>query len=342
MIHAGNGEWLIVDSCLGESADSNAPLDYLAGLNVNLAEQVALVVASHWHDDHIRGLARVVEACPGARFVCSTAMRSSEFVQVVKLHEDGSVTRGSGVAEFNRVLAVLEKRGSGQKLEWAVADRRLYHRTAGTPAVEVFSLSPGDQAVTRAFKLWRALLDVEEIPRTRLLSGRPNEGAVVLWVAIGVRKLLLGSDIEEAGVKGWTAVLGSFGRPTGKAAAYKVSHHGSANGDHSGVWNELLESERVAVVTPHVRGSVSLPTKGDVRRILGYTPKSYITAPPVLPQTYHRDSMVMRTIKETTRYICRAQPALGHVRLRAPADSAAFNEWRVELFGKATELSNIA
>jgi len=50
---------MVVDSCLDEH-DSPVSLAYLKKLGIDAAKQVLIVVASHWHDDHVHGLSAVV------------------------------------------------------------------------------------------------------------------------------------------------------------------------------------------------------------------------------------------------------------------------------------------
>lgn len=78
VVHLGGGKWLINDSCLDETKRHPIALRYLAELGVDVGTQVAMVVASHWHDDHVRGLGAVYEACTSATFVCASALNSRE------------------------------------------------------------------------------------------------------------------------------------------------------------------------------------------------------------------------------------------------------------------------
>ena len=82
LVHIGHQEWLLVDSCLDFASRQPAPLAYLRSIGVNPSEAVKLVVATHWHDDHIRGLGTVLHTCEVAQFVCSVALRSDEFLML--------------------------------------------------------------------------------------------------------------------------------------------------------------------------------------------------------------------------------------------------------------------
>ena len=58
LLHIGNGGWVIVDSCL-DAESRPAALTYFHDMGLNPSEVVRFIVATHWHDDHIRGHGRV-------------------------------------------------------------------------------------------------------------------------------------------------------------------------------------------------------------------------------------------------------------------------------------------
>lgn len=83
VIHLGNGRWMIVDSCRSGKEGCPAALEYLERIGVNIEHDVRLIVATHWHDDHIRGLATLVKRATNAEFICSAALRCEEFLMLV-------------------------------------------------------------------------------------------------------------------------------------------------------------------------------------------------------------------------------------------------------------------
>jgi glyoxylase-like metal-dependent hydrolase (beta-lactamase superfamily II) len=85
-VHLGNGSWMLVDSCIAEGEALPPSLTYLDDLGVD-PSAVALVVATHWHDDHIRGLSTLVDECKRARFYCSAAFRNRALLTLVKAME---------------------------------------------------------------------------------------------------------------------------------------------------------------------------------------------------------------------------------------------------------------
>ena len=92
VLHVGNGAWIVVDSCI-DKENTPVAIQYLNRLGVDPAEAVTLVVATHWHDDHIRGMARLVAACTNARFCCAGVLCREEFLEVVGALEAHSFFR---------------------------------------------------------------------------------------------------------------------------------------------------------------------------------------------------------------------------------------------------------
>src|SRR5882724_10511700 len=79
VLHLGGGEWVIVDSCLNPITKKPAAEEYLELLGIDPEVAVKLIVSTHWHDDHVRGLASIYSRCTRAEFVCSDALKFDEF-----------------------------------------------------------------------------------------------------------------------------------------------------------------------------------------------------------------------------------------------------------------------
>ncbi len=114
VIHLGHGRWAIVDSCLDRDSRKPAALVYLEQIGV-AASDVSLVIASHWHDDHIQGLPQVLAACNRARFVCSAAMNCKELWSLLAAAEL-STNQDRGIREVNRAFRTLFERRERDRL----------------------------------------------------------------------------------------------------------------------------------------------------------------------------------------------------------------------------------
>ena len=324
-MHVGAGVWVLVDSC--GRADAPAALEYLASVGVDPAEAVELIVASHWHDDHIRGMAHLAHTCTGATFCCSTAFCTDEFLEVFALEEHHFAAFGSGVREIFDVFSRLKEVGSSPRL--ALANRPVF----SSDLCHIWSLSPADDVVLDSMRSIASLLPKGGETGTRVRSLSPNEVAVVLWVEVGGVRVLLGSDLER---RGWARILQDDALPTETASVFKVSHHGSESGDAAGIWQRMLDADPFAILAPWRRGNRSLPTDDDVRRILTRTRDAYATAKNDAVRPRHRDNAIERTIRESGISLRRTPPP-GVVRLRRAI--APRTQWRVELLGDACQLS---
>lgn len=332
-LHIGNGVWVLVDSCVDPAGEPRA-LQYLTELGVGPGRDVRLIVATHWHDDHIRGMAKLVSTCNSAAFCCASVLCKKEFLTVVGTWgPDRMPGASSGVRELHRVFE--QHKATATKPIFAIADRRIYAQGA----CEIWSLSPNDKEFVSFLGEVGNLIPGQGQPRGRIPSLTPNKVSVVLWINIGDAALLLGSDMENPG---WAGILRSTTRPTGKASVFKIPHHGSANADTPKVWQDMLKPQPRAVLTPWRLGEKSLPRRSDAQRILSATPNAYSTAQgsQLTAASARRDRMVDRTIRESGIKLRSAPISDGAVRLRRRAGNQT--QWRIELFGSACALKDFA
>ena len=332
LVHIGDQRWVVVDSCT--DADGRpAALAYLSQLGVDPAESVCLIVVTHWHDDHIKGMADLVEACPNAIFCCAGALLEDEFLtRLGALEGSEDAPTGYNMRELFTVIELLVERSTDPTV--AVPNRLLY----GQDSCKIWSLSPSDAAFSTFLRRIGSLFpDVGE-PKRRMSSLRPNDTSVVVLIDVGEATVLLGADLERSG---WLAILDDVQRIDVKASVFKVPHHGSENAQVDRVWCEMLQERPIAVLTPWRRGGRSLPTENGILSILQFTDEAYITAPPVPDEARpvrRRSPMVNRTIRESGIRINSRLPSRGMVRLRKKINSSA--DWQVEMVGSARELSD--
>jgi len=329
-VHLGDNDWCIVDSCTARTVNEPVAIGYLRSLNNNAQNRVKLVVATHWHDDHIRGLAKMLEAFPDAQFACSAALNTDNFALLLEIAEE-SLQETSGVDEFRRIRDLLIERckaaGIAKSLispVLAIQNRCLLRLPAegrSFPAA-VISVSPSDGTVKKAFADIADWLPKSGELQRGIPNRAPNKTSVGLWVEAASRRVLLGADLEhtEQPGEGWVAVIASH-QDDRLAGIFKIPHHGSRNADCPDVWSKMLSKNPIGVVTPFTSGA-GLPTEKDIRRLCGRTNTLFCTAqgPGAPPR---RDSVVEKAARYTTqkRHVLSGTP--GHVRVRWSAKHEA-------------------
>ncbi len=320
--HLGDGDWIVVDSCIDRELGRPVALDYLESLQVDVAAQVKLVVATHWHDDHIQGMAEILSAARSAKFVNSAAYTLADLAKVVAAGTE-TARQSSATKEYAGIIRVLEaRRLRGERRDAvgpvpALANKKLLALTdpERTVAAEVFALSPADGVFNRAAaELREALLTIEQGRRPSAQG--PNQLSVVLWLKVGNLDVLLGADLEHVSgtTEGWEAIIGSRERPEGRARFFKIPHHGSKNADCPGCWTDLLLREPIAMLTPY--SPSRLPTPSDIARLCARTPQVFLTSDPDRYPLPRRDNAVEKTLRSLVVSRRALTGRMGHVRLR--------------------------
>jgi len=351
LVHLGMNYWIIVDSCIDPISGFPSPLKYLREIKVNPRNSVKLIIATHWHDDHIRGLSKIVKECEEAEFICSAAQTRKEFFTLVRAYQTRPPMEITGVNEFSEILDVLEKKARNcrsrlLRLKYAFADRILWRHqfelSGFSLSCEIFSLSPSDHSFTLAQVGIASLIPKEGETKRRVPSLKPNYSAVVLLIKIGKDGILLGSDLEDTGDEGtgWVAIINSNTRPQEKASFFKIPHHGSETADNPSIWTSLLKPEPVSSLTPFVLGNVILPRKTDVIRICNCTNEAFSTGEPKQLKSKFFHKIVQKQIKEMGVRIKPVYCSPGQIRARG----RFFNnelKWTVELFNGAKRLKEL-
>ncbi len=338
-VHVGNGDWVVVDSCVNQRIGGNPVLQYFEEIGVDTTTRVKVIVATHAHDDHIAGIADLVNRCSRAEFVWPDAASREEFLTLLEADSEMSdYVRPSAYSQYRRVLDILEERAGGgrPKVKRALADRLLWRRDT-EPKVQVVSLSPSDEAVTRALEYFAGLLKANETEKRRVSAGDPNTFAAALWVRVGDVRVLLGSDllIGPGPNCGWNAVLGSATRPSGRSSLYKVAHHGSPTSHHEGIWSELLDSDPIAVLAPFRGSRTPRPSPEDEARIVGLSREAYATAltrAPAPPAAVRKTAALLGSVAARVREV---DGTPGQVRARCAATGGS---WDVTLFPPARRM----
>lgn len=325
VVHIGNGEWLVVDSCINPTTKNPIAMDYLNSLGVVVERDVKSIVISHWHSDHIGGASDLVNACTSANVVYSQALLKEEFLTLVQAISGDSMIvdrRRNGLNEISKIIKVLRDRGTAdsnyirQNLKPAAADKRIYFNAS--TSVEVWTLSPSDVDFNLALEHFGSLLEQVEESKYRgtVPAQTENKNAVVVWVKVGEVSALLGADLEEFADdnRGWSAILNSVGRPQDKSAIFKIPHHGSETGYCSRVWEELLIEKPVAALTTYSRSR--LPRMEELEKLSKHSDNIYLTTSPS-GKKVKRSPTVEKMMKGMVKERRVLNGDIGHVQIRA-------------------------
>ena len=339
VIHIGNGDWIIIDSCIDSESKRPAALNYLDEIGVDYSNKVILLIVTHFHDDHIRGISEIAEKCTNATLCTSAAFHSEEFRTVLAVYNKSSSPVGSGVLELYKILKLC--RDEGRSLKHALVDRIIYERSGAGWQTSIRSLAPSDEQLRRSLASASDLIPERNESRRRMPNDGLNHYSVVINVEAEGTSLLLGGDLEETSRSdcGWKAVVDAHDSARfPKSCVFKVPHHGSENGHNEHVWSRMLVSNCWAILTPFGKGKKKLPSPDDIRRITSKTENAYVTAPRSVARSKRvRPSAVERSVREVAGRLRTVTWNTGHIRLRKYAEKSD-RSWQIELYNGAQQL----
>ena len=340
VLHLGRGDWVVVDSCKDAAEDIPVALAYLKRIGVDPEKSVRLVVATHWHDDHICGISKVLDSAKNAALSISGAFQDSDFrLALGPWLANATSVDGKGVGEIDKLISITKKHSS--HVIPASENKVLFERHDGDP-VQVRALSPSDPAVISCIAQLKGIDRGHYCRRLPKIEG--NHASVVLSVQVGTRRILLGGDLEcRADRKfGWLAIVDlQNGSAAPKHHLFKIPHHGSSNGHHEEIWSSLLHPNPYSALTPVVTGSTTLPKSSDRDRMLEFTNQAFLTTTPK-PVKFRdqKDRAVEKTMQETARKLVVIPQSNGHICMRGSNDDTPSN-WTVTCHGGAIPLQQM-
>jgi len=329
-IHLGYGRWMLVDSCIEPGEKKASTEAYLDSIGV-APSQVKLIVASHWHDDHVRGLSSLIRKYRQAEFFMPGVFSNSESAGFLAAY---SGAESSGLSRGTKEL-VCAIQDCAQPV--VTKERTLVYQSNdhGVP-ISVLAYSPTEAGFSDFLqKILRYVpRDGANMPIGHAPDLSPNFTSIVLHIQISDEAMLLGADLEDHHKCGWEWVWNQQwhgSRP--RAGYFKIAHHGSKTGENSRTWRQALTESPLAVMSPFVRGSQVLPTAEDKHRIHARTDRAFITSvssrKPKLPTDQ------LKRLQDICESVNVSQSGFGAVRSRRQLGTTS---WDVELFGSAAPL----
>lgn len=323
VIHMGNNEWVIIDSCVNPNdKDTPLPLAYLQTIGVD-PDKIKLVICTHWHDDHIIGLSRILKSAINAEFCIARASDREKFLAFIAMNAEK--TLNSSTQEFAKCFQILIDRNRYYKE--AIEDRPIYTKDD----VSIICLSPSD------YTLQNFDLEIQELflsygsPTKRLPYDSPNSRSIATFIKLGNHRAILGADLEvgKNPQSGWLKVLKNITTIDRKSSLLKISHHGSENGYHPDIWSDLLVVNPVAKITPWSLGGMYLPREHMIDTYKKHTSNLYITEHVISKKQKVRDGQLEKVIKQLRPNIYEIKYRLGIIRSRILINDDTC-DWQVE------------
>lgn len=310
--HIGDGKWMIVDSCCLKGTKQPVALEYLKSLGVPF-ESVALIVVSHFHDDHIQGITEIVKSCSNAVICISSALVKEEsiaFVQAYSMPDVLDDANRPSTHELKKLIEIMDP--NKRNFKFASESMVVYRKDS----IVIHALSPSHNAHAQSLlDFAREYKDTTRTFRKIAKKLTPNLCAVALHICNGVDTILLGSDLETSNSigLGWEAVVASTTRPRKKASVFKVPHHGSVTGHLDSVVLGMLDSGPISIMT--TMNTHHLPGPDDLARIKAYSSSVHLTTQPLIKPP-KRDRAVDEIIAKVTKKRRVCSKVMGHVQLR--------------------------
>ncbi len=275
LIHFGDSRYAIIDSFRNPGSKKPIALEYLELINVPI-NNIELVVATHWHKDHIEGLYDILKQLKNnTKFVTYNIIQEELFNTFINsgISSDLLTNKFSTSLEFSNILNMIDQKkvdivfASNNKVIHKVLASSMSHKKD----VTFYSLSPQDKEIYDYIKSLN--LPKEEDSFTILTDD--NLISIVIWLEIGKNIILFGGDLLEKSNEdsGWNAILKNH-ILSGKADLFKVPHHGSISSHNEKVWTNLLEDKPVSILTKF--NISSLPKKQDIKRLMKKSKKVYV------------------------------------------------------------------
>lgn len=301
VINLGNNDWIIVDSCINPVSKEPLALEYLQERGVNLKESVKLIICTHWHNDHIKGLSKILNECINAKFCYTQVTDKAKFFRYLTFDSKKTVSdeETASTNEFLKCLEILKFRES-QPI-YAFQDRNLFSTDYGC---SIYSLSPSDYILDQFNGELEKLLNDNFSVNRKHINKTPNNKSVVLLFMFKNHCALLGADLEVSQNKneGWIHIVSNSTvlKPL-KLSLFKIPHHGSENAYFEDLWNCHIEKNATSVLTPF-NLSTRLPKPEMLQTYANHTNSLYMTSKVIaIPKAKPRDKSIERLLKNLNR-----------------------------------------
>jgi beta-lactamase superfamily II metal-dependent hydrolase len=325
LIHCKNDFWIMIDS---HRKGKNNPivLEYLKTITKCYSDKIKIIIATHWHDDHIKGLTDVAEASSNLEKICiSASLTSDEFLTLTYL-EELIKNNNSGIKEFKKLLTFLKEKRV--LIPTLLSENQIVYQN-NENAIELFSLSPSNyQILNSKIHIAQQLTAAKE--RRAISKENPNNNSIVLLLKIDDQVIILGADLED----GWENVINNYSISGLIANVFKIPHHGSQTSYNKAFWDIHLERKTIGLLSPWKIGSNCIPKDTDLIRIKSHIDSLFITSDPNAIKIKKRDKKIDKLINELDYFVRERTYELGVIRLRKKISE----NWKIDISGSAFQL----
>lgn len=314
-----NNTWILIDSCINNTCQQPASLQYLKNINVDYHKDVKLVILTHWHDDHIRGMGRLIEECKNSKIVIPSIFKNKDFLSLFSVFAKTKMVCHNGVDECKHLIKYIIS--NGREFQTANCDTLLYCELFDeTDKISVYALSPSAIAeIKSAASISSIFQDKIKMSKARIATPNHNLCSVASLINIKNFSLLFGADLEYCNNDqiGWNHVLKSSNVIKNKKSLfYKISHHGSLTGDSPNIWNDLLTPNPISTLTPFCKGRKKLPSSEDLVRITKRTTKAYLTSNNIYSKLKLKNKTAHKIAHKFMNNVSVVGKKCGHIRFR--------------------------
>ena len=321
VLKINNNDWAIIDSCVDPTTEKPLAISYLEKIGVNLVSDVKIVICTHWHNDHVRGLSKILKTCHNALFCMPSVHDTKKFLKLVNLDyskiEKGSI---SSFNEFKDCIDIInsrrEKRIKRLKSDLVVYSDEMLIDEDNIIEVELFSLSPSEAVIAHFDKEISTLFSELNMSKKLVTEKSPNHKSAVIYFRYGEFSALLGADLEISNKndEGWNDIYNNSVVVKNKSIIYKIPHHGSSNGYNKEIYEKLVDPKAIKKLSPWNSGR-KLPKTEMLKKYSEHGDDLYITSAVKLNnKPKKRDKRTEKLIKQFSRNLIEVKFEEGIVR----------------------------
>lgn len=191
LMHIGNGDWIIIDSCVNLKTGECAPVSYLNELSVDISQHVLYVLCTHWHDDHIKGLSSILEQCTSKTIFALSCSDNREKWVYEMLNDYNYHGKSTVLNELTSTIAKANDKGI--KVLPVKQDSLVFNLNG----VTAHALSPSDEVVKK----------FEEEVASAQVKYHKVLGQLVKLKAMDAQTIQDATAIEEETINGFARLI---------------------------------------------------------------------------------------------------------------------------------------